>query len=197
MLKRVSPAANIGYNFSKSKCAEIHYHSSTFSILCTFCGMRTLAFSEFCNHFHNHYETFINAWVDKEESIINSDSEIIENFDGKRDPLKLEVRDGTKGSEEDLNILQFENKEASKEGGVNEVSNYDETVSIHGFDRHQTEPASDAPDTELFRTTIKLESTDVSCKGSTNMVNTSTKVSPNDKCTSEEDENSTNDLNAQ
>ncbi|XP_053951745.1 putative zinc finger protein 840 [Anastrepha ludens] len=190
MLKVVSPTNIYSCNYSKSKCAEIHYQSSTFSILCVFCGMETLTFPDFCDHFHMHYETFINALTDKEELNINSDSEIIEpNFNGKRDPLKFEFGDSTKDTEDVLGILRA-CKDETATTSINVISKNDGNASDCGLDQYQAEYESDKSGRELIRNKIKLENTDITYKHTTKGCQMNTKDVTTFPNSSESDEKS-------
>uniref|UniRef100_A0A0A1X854 Zinc finger protein 90 n=2 Tax=Zeugodacus cucurbitae TaxID=28588 RepID=A0A0A1X854_ZEUCU len=158
MLKVVNTAYSFDGNYTKSKCAEIHYQSSTFSIMCVFCGMKTLAFSEFCKHFNKHYEEFINELPDTEVLTIDNESDSTSNFNCKHDPLKLEAADLTTDSDVDLNILRTANQETNT---VENIS--DESAIGRQLMPHQTVFAAVQYDKDK-KDNIKVEVADVTHK---------------------------------
>lgn len=158
MLKVINTAHNFGCNYPKSKCAEIHYQSSTFSILCIFCGMKTLAFSEFCEHFNKHYEEFINELPDTEVLTISNESNNATNSNCKHDPLKLEIADLTNDSEVGLNIMRTANQ-----GKITVENKNDE--SLTGSQLLSQKTLLDAAQNDkdiIIKNRIKVEGTDVS-----------------------------------
>nr|XP_014091657.1 zinc finger protein 728 [Bactrocera oleae] len=162
---------NAAHNYSKSKCGEIHYQSSTFSILCIFCGMKTLAFSEFCEHFNKHYEEFTNELSDTEVVTINIESNSTTNSNCKHDPLKLEAADLTNNSEVGLNVLGAPNQETIIVENKNDDSLTDVQLLPHKivFDAIQY-------DKNIVKDKMKEESADVKTKptNQTNLVDCST-----------------------
>uniref|UniRef100_A0A0K8U1G1 Zinc finger protein 90 n=1 Tax=Bactrocera latifrons TaxID=174628 RepID=A0A0K8U1G1_BACLA len=171
MLKIVNAANNFGYNHSKSKCAEIHYQSSTFSILCIFCGLKTLAFSEFCEHFKKHCEEFTDELSDTEVLIINIENNSTTNSNCKHDPLKLEAADISNDSDVGLNILG-----TSNQGTINKIENKnDESLSVNQLFRHKPVFVGLQYDKNIVKNKIKEEVTGVYTKSTkTNLVDCST-----------------------
>ncbi|XP_067637017.1 zinc finger protein 675 isoform X2 [Eurosta solidaginis] len=114
MFKVVRQASCFNSSSSKSKCAEIHYQDSTFSIFCSFCGMKTCSYDDFCAHFYEHVGNFVNTSRATEEFALNDSCYNAMSFHGKIDPLKLKVVEAIKGTDEEaLNTLVTE-REAAK-----------------------------------------------------------------------------------